>query len=202
VLCLRVLSRRNLSHLSRRCSPNSRLINRLEPLFYPEPRRDLLFSTPGLCFQQLAASFPKVPGVGYPECNYGTPGWGVPKHVSLPTHQPASSSLRQLSALCVSLPRLPRASRGASRGALSFAVALIRSSRRFLCPPLTTFRINTCKSVSKQRALTIFRMNTYEKGGEGGGASLRHSLRWLMCQEAGYRSRPAERFANCRSAGV
>jgi hypothetical protein len=27
--------------------------------------------------------------------------------------------------------------------------------------------MNTSKSVSKQRALTIFRMNTYEKGGRG-----------------------------------
>ncbi len=34
-------------------------------------------------------------------------------------------------------------------------------------PGLTTFRINTCKSVSKQRTLTIFRINTYEKQGEG-----------------------------------
>ena len=33
---------------------------------------------------------------------------------------------------------------------------------------LTTFRMNTCKSVSKQRTLTTFRMNTYEKQGEGG----------------------------------
>src|SRR5229473_1155500 len=33
--------------------------------------------------------------------------------------------------------------------------------------PLTTFRINTCKSVSKQRTLTTFRMNTYKKPGEG-----------------------------------
>src|SRR5260370_39483401 len=33
---------------------------------------------------------------------------------------------------------------------------------------LTTFRINTCKSVSKQRTLTIFRMNTYAKQGGGG----------------------------------
>src|SRR5579859_7128418 len=33
--------------------------------------------------------------------------------------------------------------------------------------PLTTFRINTCKSVSKQSTLTPFRMNTYEKRGEG-----------------------------------
>src|ERR1700682_1175497 len=35
-------------------------------------------------------------------------------------------------------------------------------------PPLTTFRINTCKSVSKQRTLTPFRMNTYEKHRGGG----------------------------------
>src|SRR6266446_7625168 len=34
--------------------------------------------------------------------------------------------------------------------------------------PLTTFRINTCKSVSKQRTLTTFRINTCEKQGEGG----------------------------------
>src|SRR5260370_37496843 len=32
---------------------------------------------------------------------------------------------------------------------------------------LTTFRINTCKSVSKQKTLTTFRINTYEKQGEG-----------------------------------
>src|SRR5712692_10038924 len=30
---------------------------------------------------------------------------------------------------------------------------------------LTTFRINTCKSVSKQRTLTLFRINTYKKTG-------------------------------------
>src|SRR5260370_8355685 len=35
-------------------------------------------------------------------------------------------------------------------------------------PDLTTFRINTCKSVSKQRTLTTFRINTCEKPrGEG-----------------------------------
>src|ERR1700720_1686584 len=34
--------------------------------------------------------------------------------------------------------------------------------------PLTTFRMNTCKSVSKQSTLTTFRMNTYEKRGGGG----------------------------------
>src|SRR5712692_8875277 len=34
--------------------------------------------------------------------------------------------------------------------------------------PVSPFRMNTCKSVSKQRTLTTFRMNTYEKRGEGG----------------------------------
>src|SRR5258708_16074830 len=35
------------------------------------------------------------------------------------------------------------------------------------CWYLSTFRMNTSKSVSKQRTLTTFRMNTYEKQGEG-----------------------------------
>jgi hypothetical protein len=34
---------------------------------------------------------------------------------------------------------------------------------------LSTFRINTCKSVSKQMTLTPFRMNTYAKTGGGVG---------------------------------
>ena len=34
--------------------------------------------------------------------------------------------------------------------------------------PLSTFKINTCKSVSKQRTLSPFRINTCEKQGEGG----------------------------------
>ena len=36
-----------------------------------------LFRTRFLYFQSLAASFRKIPGVGYPECNYGTPEVGV-----------------------------------------------------------------------------------------------------------------------------
>jgi hypothetical protein len=60
VVSLCVLSRRNLSYPSRRSTPNSSLINRLEPLCFLSP-------TPVLCFQQLAASFPKTPGVGVPD---------------------------------------------------------------------------------------------------------------------------------------
>ena len=32
---------------------------------------------------------------------------------------------------------------------------------------VSSFRINTCKSVTKQTTLTIFRINTYEKQGGG-----------------------------------
>src|SRR5467141_3309673 len=39
---------------------------------------------------------------------------------------------------------------------------------------VTPFRISTCESVSKQRTLTTFRMNTYAKQGEGGRYSLRN----------------------------
>src|SRR5712691_3366438 len=59
VLAFAVLSRRNLSYPSRRSSPNSRPFNLLQPL-------SPLSAAPLLCFQQLAASFPKTPGVGVP----------------------------------------------------------------------------------------------------------------------------------------
>ena len=41
-------------------------------------------------------------------------------------------------------------------------------SAQFLCS-ISPFRINTCKSVSKQRTSTTFRMNTYEKTRGVGG---------------------------------
>jgi hypothetical protein len=50
---------------------------------------------------------------------------------------------------------------------------LVRSSHPHFCliPDRSSisFRINTCKSVSKQTILTSFRINTYEKPGEGEG---------------------------------
>src|SRR5258708_27708382 len=49
--------------------------------------------------------------------------------------------------------------------------------------PVSPFRMNTCKSVSKQRTLTTFRMNTYEKQGEGGGGAnwnLRDTLAFVI----------------------
>jgi hypothetical protein len=79
MICLRVLSRRNLADASPRSSLNPRLFNHLQPLC-------LLFPTPGLCFQQLAASFPKHPGWGYPP--------NTPSRASLPSsHAPRNASI-------------------------------------------------------------------------------------------------------------
>src|SRR5258708_12519066 len=47
---------------------------------------------------------------------------------------------------------------------------------------ISSFRINTCKSVSKQTTLTSFRINTYEKQGEGGGSP--QTVNSLLCQKA------------------
>src|SRR6267154_1344454 len=47
---------------------------------------------------------------------------------------------------------------------------------------LTTFKMNTCKSVSKQRTLSTCRMNTYAKTGCGGPTPFpTFSLESLMC---------------------
>jgi hypothetical protein len=121
-----VLSRTNLAHCSHNSSRNPRPFNLLQPLASP-------FATPVLCFQPLAASFPK------------TPGWGVHSLCGNPC-----------------LPSLPRAS-GTSQGS-----HLARGCKYAEPATVTTFKINTCKSVSKQRTLTLSRINTYKKKGEGG----------------------------------
>ena len=49
-------------------------------------------------------------------------------------------------------------------------------------PRLTIFRMNTCKSVSKQTTLTTFRMNTYAKaGGRGVPQSTNKSVGLKLC---------------------
>jgi hypothetical protein len=123
-----VLSRSNLSYPSRRSSPKSRPFNLLQPLHS-------LFTAPVVCFQQLAASFSKTPGVGVPQLF----GAIIPRNANLPIGARF---------------RVPNAAHSA-KGCKKIETA-------------TTFRINTCKSVSKQSTLTPFRMNTYEKTGEGG----------------------------------
>ena len=161
-------SRRNLSYLSLRSNPNSRSVNLLQPLFPYSV-------APVLCFQQLAASCPKTPGVGYPERIYGPPQVGVPLPDGRCTEAQKCPSVSPLPATLthsVSRKSFPCHSyantrdRGATPPLKSFSPLATRHSPLALTP----FRINTCKSVSKQRTLTPFRINTYEKRGEGGSS--------------------------------
>jgi hypothetical protein len=52
-----------------------------------------LFRARVVCFQQLADSFCKIPGVGYPECFYGMPGVGMPLASRPPLPLPTLRSL-------------------------------------------------------------------------------------------------------------
>ena len=61
-----------------------------------------------------------------------------------------------------------------------------------LCLLLTFFRINTCKSVSKQRTLTPFRMNTYEKHREGEGAREKEGANFAPSSYSPIRNASAE----------
>src|SRR5258706_4689590 len=66
---------------------------------------------------------------------------------------------------CSRLHRTPKGAMIVPSGVRAFvAICTLRGDQRV---GITTFRMNTCKSVSKQRTLTIFRMNTCEKTGGG-----------------------------------
>jgi hypothetical protein len=64
-----------------------------------------------------------------------------------------------------------------------------------------SFRINTCKSVSKQRTLTPFRMNTYEKQGGGGIRHAKQNLPFRKTDPVGAYP-PAPSFSGTRSGGT
>src|SRR5258708_15652530 len=105
-----------------------------------------LFRARFLCFHQLAASFRKIPGgVGY-----------------LGETSPPSASRRY------PLPLLLSPGGTTLRGECAHPFS--RRSRR----ALSTFRMNTCKSVSKQKTLTPFRINTCEKPRGRGASPLRY----------------------------
>jgi hypothetical protein len=53
--------------------------------------------------------------------------------------------------------------RGVGRTAIPFRPPTVHYPLLTTHSPLTTFRMNTCKSVTKQTTLTLFRMNTYAK---------------------------------------
>src|SRR5882724_4418152 len=80
-------------------------------------------------------------------------------------------------------------------------------------PCIKLFRINTCKSLSKQTALTPFRMNTYEKHGGWGFLLLtRHSSKGVwsrlpsnvhtIVQSAGFGRRAIRDRSIARRSGI
>jgi len=76
-----------------------------------------------------------------------------------------SSYTIPLSLYCSEFAHCLRADRG--HAGVHFLNRKPAYSAQFLCS-ISPFRINTCKSVSKQRTSTPFRMNTYEKTRGGG----------------------------------
>jgi hypothetical protein len=157
-----VLSRTTLSYSSPNDSLNSRPLNRLQTLCSRQ-KSQLLWN------QANPASFPKMPGcgVGHPECNYGTPGVGytlTSRPCEISKLQPlfSRSSCNLVNAILAEPLHLsPSLSPLCSDlSALCVKLFLALAGRQ---APLTPFRINTCKSVSKQTTLTPFRITTYEK---------------------------------------
>ena len=152
---LRVLSRTNLPYPSRRFVPNPRPVNVLQPLC-------ALFAAPVLSFQQLAASFCKTPGVGVPlRAGRCTEAQKCPSVSPLPATLTHSVSRKSFPCHSYANTR----DRGATPPPKFFSPRATRHSPLALTP----FRINTCKSVSKQTTLSSFRINTYEKHRGGGG---------------------------------
>src|SRR2546422_9522346 len=100
--------------------------------------------------------------------------WSLIVSSQLARFTPPHSSLRNLCVRCVSALyssgfSSPTIDREHSNFHKTLAAKLFRinaHSVRFLFH-LSTFRMNTSKSVSKQRTLTIFSVNTYEKRGRG-----------------------------------
>jgi hypothetical protein len=158
-----VLSRTNLSYPSRHSSSNPRPVNLLQPLC-------AFFTAPALSFQQLAASFSKTPGVGVPlRAGRCTEAPKCPSVSPLPATLTRSVSRKSFPCHSYANTRDRGVTPTKLFSPLVYPERLLRRATRHSPLALTPFRINTCKSVSKQRALTPFRINTYEKHREGGG---------------------------------
>jgi hypothetical protein len=126
-----------------------------------------LFRARFVCFQQLADSFCRMPGgVGY------LSGTSAPGACPDPVGASLYPEPRRVHPACPELRGESRRARYplplflSPRCATPLRELIYPFSRRSLCA-LSTFRINTCKSVSKQTTLNPFRINTYEKPGEG-----------------------------------
>jgi hypothetical protein len=140
--------------LNTHCSIACTLLNSLASLFAPA----------FLCFQSFADSFCKTPGVGCPTSAFGLSA-GVAFFQTAPC------------AICPSVAKQESlfSRLGAKPAHLRVLCASVAKGKGPSAPdlhnfgaPINTFRMNTCKSVSKQRTLSPSRMNTYAKPGGGG----------------------------------
>jgi hypothetical protein len=135
-----------------------------------------------LCNQANPASFQKTPGVwGGPLPSLDLHESQVTSHKSRPSSCAETQKCRSASPLPAtlthSLSRNPfpchsyanTRDRGVTPAPRFFSPLTTRHSPLQF---LNTFKINTCKSVSKQRTSSPFRINTYEKPGGRGRAPL------------------------------
>ena len=166
---LRVLSRTTLTDRSRQSRLKPRRLILLQTLC-PRANAQLL------CNQANPNSFGKTPGVGY--LSASAPRFAAGDCTTSGVNYFFAPFRFSALCLCASLaiqfaglsawrdPYLPGASKGAhfAKGRTNTKTAA-----------LTIFRINTCKSVSKQTSSTLFIINTYEK--PGGGGRSRQSIR-------------------------
>jgi hypothetical protein len=126
----------------------------------------LFFALPSFRINYLQPLFAKYRGgVGIPNASTGRPGWGYLLH----SRHLASGF------------QFARRSGSTRRGdPLSSEKERWRN-----CSSTNSFRINTCKSVSKQMPLTPFRMNTYEKQGGGGSPKRRYGPGTSLTEQTG-----------------
>jgi hypothetical protein len=155
-----VLSRTNLTDL---CLHPTLTLDRSMPCSLFKSLGSL-FATPVLCFQQLAASFRKIPGRGGSRSDFWTLG-GSRRTLPLP-----ETNLRNTRATSATASRPPRLFTLVREGCVITSLRLCFSVSPFPLRSCISFRMHTCKSVSKQTTLTPFTTNTCEKP-RGGGTS-------------------------------
>lgn len=74
--------------------------------------------------------------------------------------------------------------RGSQAAAFFVSTAPLQTQKPENALPATTFRINSCESVSKYATLTAFRMNVYKKHGESQVARLSFPHPFLDAQQS------------------
>ena len=139
------------------------------PSFFPQPR---VYPQPsGLCrpfvFIVLQIPFPATRFLSHP---YKMPGCGI-RRSSWRT--PEGVTLQRILERLISVLSVPQWQiQSLSPSPAKQKTAAKRRDLHNFGAVITTFRINTCESVSKQTTLTSFRINTCEKHREGRGVPL------------------------------